>query len=796
MQYVKRFCELSIKDVAIVGGKNASLGEMYAALSPKGIKIPNGFATTADAFRYFVTYNRLDEKITQALAQLDRRDVNSLHITGAKIRQWLVRGDYPQDLADEIRAAYKELANEYGPSPDVAVRSSATAEDLPTASFAGQQETYLNIRGTENLLNTCKRVFASLFTDRAIAYREDKGFNHLDIALSIGVQKMVRADLGCSGVMFTLDTETGFRDVVLITAAYGLGENVVQGTVNPDEFYVHKPTLKQGFRPIVKRRLGEKALKMIYTADAVAGMSTRNVNVLPDDRRRFCISDDEALTLARHACLIESHYSERAGHQQPMDIEWAKDGQSGELFIVQARPETVKSTQSATTQDVYRLKERSKVLCRGKSVGQKIAAGKARIILASDHMNELQPGEILVTDITDPDWEPVMKIAGAIVTNRGGRTCHAAIVARELGIPAVVGCGDATHQITTGQPVTVSCAEGDVGVIYEGELPFEHQTYEIHFDRRPRTKIMINVGDPDQAFQLCQLPNDGVGLARLEFIINHNITIHPQALLDVEHLEPALQKQITVRTQGYTNPVTFYIDRLAEGIGTIGAAFFPRPVIVRLSDFKSNEYAALLGGNLYEPKEENPMIGFRGAARYFSERFAPCFALECRALKKAREEFGLKNIAILVPFVRTLDEARAVCDMLAENGLHRGDDELRIYMMCEVPSNAVLADAFLEYFDGFSIGSNDLTQLTLGIDRDTSLVTSFDENDPAVKKLMAMAIGACRRQQKYIGICGQAPSDKPEITEWLLGEGITSVSLNPDSVVRTTRLILDLEAQQ
>ncbi|MEJ2572740.1 MAG: phosphoenolpyruvate synthase [Gammaproteobacteria bacterium] len=795
MTCIRRFAELGMQDVPMVGGKNASLGEMYRALAAQQVKVPNGFATTADAYRYYLRHNQLDQRIEAVLADLDSRDVKALAVTGAKIRQWIMRGEMPDDLATQIRAAYKELAGEYGPSPDVAVRSSATAEDLPTASFAGQQETYLNIRGTDNLLMACKRVFASLFTNRAISYRIDKGFAHMDIALSVGVQKMVRSDKGASGVMFTLDTETGFRDVVFINAAYGLGENVVQGTVNPDEFYVFKTTLARGFRPVLKRQLGSKERKLVYAADAMAGVSTRNIPVKREDRERFAINDDEVLQLARYAAAIENHYSQQAGHPMPMDIEWAKDGESGELFILQARPETVHAATTAAL-ETYRLQQRGTVLAEGKSVGQKIAAGRARVILEAEHMSELQPGEVLVTDITDPDWEPVMKIAAAIVTNRGGRTCHAAIVARELGIPAVVGCNDATHSVTDGTDVTVSCAEGDAGYVYEGRLPFAMEKLDTSNLPRPHTHIMINVGNPQVAYEVCQLPNDGVGLARLEFIINNSIRIHPRALLEYGSLDDATRAQVDALIAGYPDPRSFYINRLAEGVGTIAAAFYPRPVIVRMSDFKSNEYAALIGGEKYEPQEENPMIGFRGASRYPSEQFAACFAMECAAMRQVREGMGLDNVALMIPFVRSVEEAQRVLDLMQEQGLRRGAQDLKIHMMCEIPANALLADEFLEHFDGFSIGSNDLTQLTLGVDRDSGLVTSFDERNGAVLKLMDMAITACRQHGKYIGICGQAPSDYPDITRWLVEKGIESISLNADSVLNMTRLVLELETAQ
>ncbi|MDH5785424.1 MAG: phosphoenolpyruvate synthase, partial [Chromatiales bacterium] len=720
-------------------------------------------------------------------AQLDTHNVNALQVSGAKIRQWIMHGEMPAELAAEIREAYRGLESEYGDNTDVAVRSSATAEDLPTASFAGQQETYLNIRGTTNLLATCKQVFASLFTDRAISYRVDRGFTHMDVALSIGVQKMVRSDMASSGVMFSIDTESGFPDVVFITAAYGLGENVVQGAVNPDEFYVFKPTLVENKRPILKRQLGEKAIKMIYTSDPMAGMSTTNVRVRLEERRQFAINDDEVLQLARYAATIERHYG------RPMDIEWARDGQTGELFIVQARPETVKSQADLKVQEIYHLKSRGRVLTEGKSVGQKIATGQARVILEASHMNELQPGEVLVTDITDPDWEPVMKIASAIVTNRGGRTCHAAIIARELGIPAVVGTGDTTQTIQTGQWVTVSCAEGDSGHVYEGIQEFEIERIDLSTLKKPQTKIMLNLGNPEIAFEVSRLPADGVGLARLEFIINNAIKVHPRALIEFEQLDEETQLKIEKLTAGYPSPRDFFVRRLAEGVGTIAAAFYPRQVIVRLSDFKSNEYAQLIGGSLFEPKEENPMIGFRGAFRYPSQSFAESFALECRAMKQVREEMGLDNVDLMVPFVRSVEEGKRVLEIMECNGLKRGESGLKVHVMCEIPANALLADDFLEYFDGFSIGSNDLTQLTLGVDRDSGLVTGIDERNPAVLKLMEMAIDACHRHHKYVGICGQAPSDFPEITEWLVEHGIDSISLNPDSVLRMTQVVLEME---
>jgi pyruvate,water dikinase len=793
--YIRRFSELGIDDVPLVGGKNASLGEMYQALTGKGVRVPNGFATTAQAFRDYLKHNDLTDRIGSTLESLDVDDVDALATTGAQIRGWIVDAELPPQLSEEIVAAYREMEQEYGPEADVAVRSSATAEDLPDASFAGQQETYLNIRGNEHLLRTCKRVLASLFTDRAIHYRVDKGFDHMSIALSIGVQKMVRSDIGASGVMFTLDTESGFRDVVMITAAYGLGENVVQGAVNPDEFLVFKPTLEQGKRPIIRRHLGEKAIKMIYTKDPVTAEATRNVPVKVEDRGHFAISDDEVLELARYAAAIEQHYSALAGKPRPMDIEWARDGESGELFIVQARPETVHSIRTDAFQEIFTLAERGRVLSQGKAVGARIGTGRARIILEAAHMHDLKRGEVLVTDITDPDWEPVMKIASAIVTNRGGRVCHAAIVARELGIPAVVGADDATHEIREGQEVTVSCVEGDVGYVYEGRLPYSSERVDLAGLERPSTDIMLIVGNPVQALEFAAFPNDGVGLARLEFIINTSIGIHPRALLEQETLDDEVRREIARRSAGYASPRDYFIDRLAEGVGTIAAAFYPKPVIVRMSDFKSNEYAALLGGAGFEPVEENPMIGLRGASRYYSEAFAECFALECAAMKQVREEMGLDNLELMIPFARTVNEVKEVIEIMARAGLKRGENDLKIKVMCEIPANALLAADFLEHCDGFSIGSNDLTQLTLGVDRDSGLLTGYDERNEAVTVLMEMAIRACKTAGKYIGICGQAPSDFPEITRWLVEQGIDSISLNPDSVLKMTQVVLEMERE-
>jgi len=790
MQYVRTFNTLGINDIELVGGKNASLGEMITELSPLGIRIPDGFATTADAYWSFLDHNGLRDPITKLLAKLDVRDVVTLAKTGKQIRNWFLAGQLPPDLAEEILSAYADMTKQYGMVPDVALRSSATAEDLPGASFAGQQETYLNVHGADAVLTTCLKVFASLFTDRAIAYRVDKGFEHMKVALSIGVQKMARSDLGSSGVMFTLDTESGFRNVVLINAAYGLGENVVQGAVNPDEYHVFKPSLGEGHHPIIKRQLGDKALRMIY--DETGGI--KNIDVPVAEQSQFVLNDDEIVELARQAVIIEQHYSAHHGHDQPMDIEWAKDGRDGLLYILQARPETIHSSDNHEHFEQYVLEERGEVLCTGKSIGRKIGHGKVRVIPHASEMHNLQAGEILVTDITDPDWEPIMKIASAIVTNRGGRTCHAAIIARELGIPAIVGCGNASTALHTGQDVTVSCAEGDAGNIYAGLLPWHTDTIKPFSGERPKTHLMLNVGDPEQAYSLSQLPADGVGLARLEFIINHFIGIHPRALLEPDNIDAATRSEIEKRSAAYTDPRHFYVQRLAEGVGSIAAAFSPRPVIVRLSDFKSNEYAAMPGGEYFEPKEENPMLGFRGASRYPSTQFTECFKMECEALCRVRDTMGLTNLAVMVPFVRTIDEAKQVIKLMADNGLVRGENNLKIYLMCEIPANALLADEFLELFDGFSIGSNDLTQLTLGVDRDSSLVNDFDERNPAVLKLMEMAIDACNKAGKYIGICGQAPSDYPEITHWLVEKGINSISFNPDSLAIMYDTVIDAES--
>jgi pyruvate,water dikinase len=763
-------------DVETVGGKNASLGEMIGSLANLGVRVPGGFATTAQAYRDFLKQGGLDERIRAELAGLNVDDVSALAATGARIRGWIMSTPFPPDFQKAVTDELRRMSN--GKEIAVAVRSSATAEDLPEASFAGQQETFLNVRGEANVLKAMHEVFASLFNDRAISYRVHQNFDHNAVALSAGVQHMVRSDLGASGVMFTLDTDSGFRDVVFITASYGLGETVVQGSVNPDEFYVYKNSLRAGKYPILRRNLGGKAIKMVY-APAGSAERVQTVDVAQADRMRFCLNDADILTLARQALTIEEHY------KAPMDIEWGKDGSTGEIFILQARPETVQSRVGRTIQR-FSLKSRSNVLATGRSIGQRIGAGPARIIKDVSEMARVQAGDVLVADMTDPDWEPVMKRAAAIVTNRGGRTCHAAIIARELGIPAVVGCGDATQLIREGQEVTVSCAEGDTGYVYDGMLEFERKQIELDSLPKINVKIMMNVGNPDRAFDFASIPHRGVGLARLEFIINRMIGVHPRALLEFDRLDGELQDQIRTQMAGYADPVSFYVDKLAEGISQIAAAFAPEPVIVRLSDFKSNEYANLIGGSLYEPEEENPMLGFRGASRYVDETFRPCFELECRALKKVRGAMGLTNVQVMVPFVRTVQEARQVTELLAQNGLKSGTDDLKVIMMCELPTNALLADEYLNHFDGMSIGSNDMTHLTLGLDRDSSIVAkAFDERDEAVKILLSMAISACKRRKKYVGICGQGPSDHPELARWLLEQGIESMSLNPDTVVET-----------
>jgi pyruvate,water dikinase len=775
--YTIPFARLGRDDVAQVGGKNSSLGEMISGLASLGVSVPGGFATSADAYRDFLSHDELAQRIKSELAGLDVDDVARLAETGARIRGWIMATPFPPRLQQEIVAGYAGMSD--GGEASVAVRSSATAEDLPEASFAGQQETLLNVRGADNVVRAVHEVYASLFNDRAIAYRVHQGFEHSLVALSAGIQHMARSDLGASGVMFTLDTDSGFRDVVFITASWGLGETVVQGAVNPDEFYVYKPALRAGRAPILRRTLGGKAIKMVYAPAAESGRRVVTVDVPDADRMRFCLSDEDLLELARQALVIEEHYG------CPMDIEWGKDGQTGRIYILQARPETVQSRAGRVVQR-YTLKGRSKVLASGRSIGQRIGAGPARIIRDVREMSRVESGDVLVADMTDPDWEPVMKRAAAIVTNRGGRTCHAAIIARELGIPAVVGCGDATQVIREGQPVTVSCAEGDTGFVYDGQLDFDQTQIELDTLPKIPVKIMMNVGNPDRAFDFAGIPNRGVGLARLEFIINRMIGVHPRALLEFDSLDDDLKDTIRRQMAGYSDPVGFYVEKLCEGIGTIAAAFAPEPVIVRLSDFKSNEYANLIGGRRYEPVEENPMLGFRGASRYVDESFRPCFELECRALKRVRGEMGLANVWVMVPFVRTLREAEQVVELLAANGLRRGEDGLKIIMMCELPTNAVLADRYLEHFDGMSIGSNDMTQLTLGVDRDSAVVARlFDERDEAVKAMLHMAIVACRKAGKYIGICGQGPSDHPELARWLADEGIESMSLNPDTVVET-----------
>ncbi|WP_111656557.1 phosphoenolpyruvate synthase [Isoalcanivorax indicus] len=779
-EYVVWFERLGKGDVETVGGKNASLGEMISNLAAAGVSVPGGFATTAQAYRDFLEHNDLTRKINDALASLDVNDVVALARTGEEIRRWVVEAPFQPELEQQIRDAFAQIS-EGNAELAVAVRSSATAEDLPDASFAGQQETFLNIRGVDNVLVAVKEVFASLFNDRAISYRVHQGFEHAGVALSAGIQRMVRSETGAAGVMFSLDTESGFRDVVFITSSYGLGEMVVQGAVNPDEFYVHKKTLLNKRPAILRRNLGSKLQKMIYGSEASAGKSVQTVDVSREDRMRFSLSDAQISDLARQAIEIEKHY----GH--PMDIEWALDGDDGKLYIVQARPETVKSRSDVSVMERYLLKEKgSKVLVEGRSIGQRIGAGVVRVITNIKEMERVQDGDVLVTDMTDPDWEPVMKRAAAIVTNRGGRTCHAAIIARELGVPAIVGCGDATEILKDGQEVTASCAEGDTGKIYEGRLAFDVQRNSIESMPKLSFKIMMNVGNPDRAFDFATLPNQGVGLARLEFIINRMIGVHPKALLNYNSLPRDIQQTVDKRIAGYGDPVEFYVEKLVEGISTLAAAFHPEKVIVRLSDFKSNEYANLIGGKLYEPEEENPMLGFRGASRYVSENFRDCFELECRALKKVREEMGFTNVEVMVPFVRTVGEAEHVIELLAKNGLKRGEEGLRVIMMCELPTNALLADEFIQHFDGFSIGSNDLTQLTLGLDRDSGIVSHlFDERDPAVKKLLSMAIEACNKAGKYVGICGQGPSDHPDLAKWLMEQGISSVSLNPDSVLDT-----------
>ena len=781
------FEKLRMTDVEAVGGKNASLGEMISQL-PQGVRVPTGFATTAHAFRQFLAHDGLAERISQRLATLDIDDVRALAEAGAEIRGWMEAQPFPADLEQAIRSAFATLQGGNAEA-SFAVRSSATAEDLPDASFAGQQETFLNVVGIEQVLHKMKEVFASLYNDRAISYRVHKGFAHDVVALSAGVQRMVRSDLGAAGVMFTIDTESGFDQVVFITSSYGLGETVVQGAVNPDEFYVHKPMLQAGKKALIRRNLGSKLIQMVFATPeekAADGKLVKTIDVPTEQRNRYSLTDDDVLELARYALVIEQHYG------RPMDIEWGKDGGDGQLYILQARPETVKSQQQGKTEHRYKLKSSGTVLAEGRAIGQKIGTGPVRLVNDISQMDSVQPGDVLVTDMTDPNWEPVMKRASAIVTNRGGRTCHAAIIARELGIPAVVGCGDATHKLKNGTLVTVSCAEGDTGHIYDGLL--ETEVTEVQRGAMPPigVKIMMNVGNPQLAFDFAQLPNDGVGLARLEFIINNNIDVHPKAILDYPNVDADLKKAVESVARGHASPRAFYVDKVAEGVATIAAAFWPKPVIVRLSDFKSNEYRKLIGGSRYEPEEENPMLGFRGAARYISDDFREAFAMECEALERVRDEMGLTNVQVMVPFVRTLGQAERVTQLLADQGLARGQNDLKVVMMCEVPSNAILADEFLQFFDGFSIGSNDLTQLTLGLDRDSGmelLAADFDERDPAVKAMLKRAISACKAQGKYVGICGQGPSDHPDFARWLADEGIASISLNPDSVIETWTLL-------
>ncbi|MCU8073044.1 phosphoenolpyruvate synthase [Shewanella sp. SM29] len=778
-QYVLWYQELGMGDVNLVGGKNASLGEMISNLANAGVQVPGGFATTSHAFNEFLEQSGVNQKIYDILATLDVDDVNALAKVGAQIRQWVIDTPFQPALEQAIREAYDKLAAETSEA-SFAVRSSATAEDMPDASFAGQQETFLNVKGFESVLTAIKHVYASLFNDRAISYRVHQGYEHHGVALSAGVQRMVRSDKAASGVMFTMDTESGNNDVVFITSSFGLGEMVVQGAVNPDEFYVHKPILALGHKAVVRRNIGSKLIQMVYSDDAAHGKQVKIEDVTADKRRQFSINDAEVEELAKQAMVIEKHYG------RPMDIEWAKDGNDGKLYIVQARPETVRSREDVQLIERYHLKSRGAVICEGRAIGHKVGTGVAKVLTSIADMDQIQPGDVLVTDMTDPDWEPIMKRASAIVTNRGGRTCHAAIIARELGVPAVVGCGDVTDRIKNGQIVTVSCAEGDTGFIYEGKQEFEVISNRVDSLPELPMKIMMNVGNPDRAFDFARLPNEGVGLARLEFIINRMIGIHPKALLEFNQQDAALQTEINEMIAGYESPVEFYITRLVEGIATIGSAFYPKKVIVRMSDFKSNEYANLVGGDRYEPEEENPMLGFRGASRYISESFRDCFALECEAIKRVRNDMGLKNVEVMIPFVRTVKEAEQVVGLLKEQGLERGKDGLRVIMMCEVPSNALLADQFLEHFDGFSIGSNDLTQLTLGLDRDSGIISHlFDERDEAVKMLLSLAIKAAKAKGAYIGICGQGPSDHADFAAWLVEQGIDTVSLNPDTVIDT-----------
>ncbi|MGZ5043157.1 MAG: phosphoenolpyruvate synthase [Methylobacter sp.] len=792
--FIRWFDELTIDDIPLVGGKNASLGEMYRELTQQGIQIPNGFAVTAEAYRYVLDKAGGWDALHQALDDLDPNDVSDLARRARKAREIIYAAPFPVDLEQQILDSYSQLQKQYGEDVSVAVRSSATAEDLPTASFAGQQDTYLNIRGDQALLDACKRCFASLFTDRAIHYRIDQGFDHFKLALSVGIMKMVRSDLEASGVMFSLDTESGFKDVVFITGAYGLGENVVQGAVDPDEFYVHKPTFEQGYRAVLRRTLGAKKIKMVYS-EGRTRESTRNIVTSEQERNRYCITDEDVLTLADYAIKIEKHYSNKAGQTKPMDIEWAKDGLDGKLYIVQARPETVVSQLRGVVLEQYRLNQQAEPLVTGHAVGNKIAAGNARIIENVEQLSSFQPGEVLVADMTTPDWEPVMKIASAIVTNRGGRTCHAAIISRELGVPAVVGCDNATKMLNNNRPVTVSCAEGDVGKVYDGRLDFDVKHIDLSDLQRPKTKIMLNIGNPELAFKTSFLPNDGVGLARMEFIITEYIKAHPMALIHIDKVKDGDERQqLEQLTSNHASPESYFIEKLSEGVGAIAAAFYPKPVVVRMSDFKTNEYATLLGGRWFEFDEANPMIGFRGASRYIHPAYAEGFALECQAMKRVREQMGLTNVVLMIPFCRRVDEARRVLDYMAQLGLKRGEQGLEIYVMCEIPNNVIQIDAFSEYFDGFSIGSNDLTQLTLGVDRDSAIVAEdFDERDPGVKQMIRLAVEGARRNGRHCGLCGQAPSDYPEMAQFLVEIGIDSMSLNPDTVLKTTQLVLETE---
>jgi pyruvate,water dikinase len=789
-EYVLWYEELGMGDVDRVGGKNASLGEMISNLSNVGVQVPGGFATTSFAFNEFLEQSGLNDKIYQLLDKLDVSDIHALGECGSTIRQWVIDTPFLPDMQLDIEKAYGKLAGEFSADASFAVRSSATAEDMPDASFAGQQETFLNVRGLDAVMIAIKHVFASLFNDRAISYRVHQGYDHRGVALSAGIQRMVRSDISSSGVMFSIDTESGFEDVVFITSSYGLGEMVVQGAVNPDEFYVHKQTLAKGKSSVVRRNIGSKAIKMVYTDTQEHGKQVEVIDVEESLSNQFSLTDDEVQELAKQAVIIEKHY------QRPMDIEWAKDGLDGKLYIVQARPETVRSRESGNVMEQFQLQTTANIICEGRSIGQKIGSGKAKVLASLDEMDKIQPGDVLVTDMTDPDWEPIMKKASAIVTNRGGRTCHAAIIAREMGIPAVVGCGNATSKIATGDAVTVSCAEGDTGFIYEGQLEFTVTTSEVDDMPELPLKIMMNVGNPDRAFAFARLPHAGIGLARLEFIINKMIGVHPKALLNFDDQSADLKDEINDIIAGYSSPVEFYIAKLTEGISTLAAAYSPEKVIVRMSDFKSNEYANLVGGENYEPEEENPMIGYRGASRYISKDFRECFALECEAIKRVRNNMGLTNVEVMIPFVRTLEEAEQVIEILAEHGLKRGENGLRIIMMCELPSNCLLADQFLDHFDGFSIGSNDLTQLTLGLDRDSGLIAHlFDERNPAIKALLSMAIKACKARGKYVGICGQGPSDHADFAAWLVSEGIDSVSLNPDTVLPTWLYLAEQHAK-